>query len=110
MARYAVVLTPEPEAGGYSVNVPALPGCISQGDSFEDALANIREAIGVYLGVMLREGEALPEDVAPVVTAVDAEPLDVRRPSTEELATIEHAPAWDGRMWQSGALPQPAKP
>lgn len=39
----------EEEDGGYSVNVPALPGCFSQGDTFEEAVANIREAIELYL-------------------------------------------------------------
>lgn len=35
--------------GGYSVSVPSLPGCFSQGDNFEEAINNIREAIGLYL-------------------------------------------------------------
>ncbi len=35
--------------GGYSVQVPALPGCFSQGDTFEEAKANIIEAIHAYL-------------------------------------------------------------
>ena len=37
------------EEGGYTVTVPALPGCISEGDSREEALRNIREAIELYL-------------------------------------------------------------
>ena len=43
-----VVLEPSDE-GGYTVFVPALPGCISEGDSREEALGNIREAIGLHL-------------------------------------------------------------
>ena len=39
----------EEEDGGYSVNVPALPGCFSQGDTFEEAVKNIQEAIQLYL-------------------------------------------------------------
>lgn len=35
--------------GGYSVSVPFLPGCFSQGDSFEEAVKNIKEAINLYL-------------------------------------------------------------
>lgn len=35
--------------GGYSVSVPSLPGCFSQGDNFEEAAKNIKEAIGLYL-------------------------------------------------------------
>jgi predicted RNase H-like HicB family nuclease len=79
--------------------VPALPGCFGQGDTFEAALENIREAIGLQLGGMLRDGEAVPPDVTPIVTAVDAEPLAVEPPSDEQLAAIDRAPAWDGRAW-----------
>jgi predicted RNase H-like HicB family nuclease len=43
-----IVLEPSDE-GGYTVYVPALPGCISEGDTKEEALANIREAIKLYL-------------------------------------------------------------
>ena len=39
----------EPEKVGYSVTIPALPGCISQGDTFEEALGNIKEAAELYL-------------------------------------------------------------
>lgn len=37
------------EEGGYTVYVPSLPGCISEGDTKEEALANIREAIELYM-------------------------------------------------------------
>ncbi len=46
--RLRVVLEPSDE-GGYTVYVPSLPGCISEGDSREEALENIREAIELYL-------------------------------------------------------------
>jgi len=42
------VLVPS-EEGGYTVYVPSLPGCISEGDTREEALKNIREAIDLYL-------------------------------------------------------------
>ncbi len=45
---YTAVFQEEKE-GGYSVWVPELPGCASQGETFEEALANIREAIELYL-------------------------------------------------------------
>lgn len=41
----------ESEEGGYTVYVPTLPGCISEGDTKEEALANIKEAIELYLEV-----------------------------------------------------------
>jgi predicted RNase H-like HicB family nuclease len=46
--KLKVVLEPSGE-GGYTVYVPSLPGCISEGNSIENALANIKEAIGLYL-------------------------------------------------------------
>lgn len=46
--KLRVILEPSAE-GGYTVYVPALPGCISEGDSRDEALANIREAIDLYL-------------------------------------------------------------
>jgi len=46
--RFQVVLEPSDE-GGYTVFVPSLPGCISEGETIEDALANIQEAIELYL-------------------------------------------------------------
>lgn len=39
----------EEDDGGYSVSVPALPGCFSQGKTFENAMENTKEAIGLYL-------------------------------------------------------------
>ena len=46
--KLRVVLEPS-EEGGYTVYVPSLPGCISEGDTREEALVNIREAIELYL-------------------------------------------------------------
>ena len=43
-----IILEPS-EEGGYTAVVPALPGCISEGDTRDEALANIREAIALYL-------------------------------------------------------------
>jgi predicted RNase H-like HicB family nuclease len=43
-----VVIEPSDE-GGYTATVPALPGCISEGETREETLANIREAIRLYL-------------------------------------------------------------
>ena len=46
--RFKIVLEPSDE-GGFTVYVPSLPGCISEGDSIDEALANIREAVELYL-------------------------------------------------------------
>lgn len=63
--RLTVVLEPS-EEGGYTVYVPALPGCISEGETKEEALANIKEAIRLYLepvedDLMLDERAAVQE-------------------------------------------------
>jgi predicted RNase H-like HicB family nuclease len=46
--RFKIVLEPSDE-GGYTAYVPSLPGCISEGETVEEALTNIREAIELYL-------------------------------------------------------------
>jgi predicted RNase H-like HicB family nuclease len=48
--KLKVILHPEKE-GGYSVAVPAIPGCCSQGETVEEAMANIREALEGYIDV-----------------------------------------------------------
>lgn len=49
--KFKVVLEPQQE-GGYVAYVPALPGCFSQGETKEEALRNIKEAIELYLEVL----------------------------------------------------------
>ena len=44
-----MVVFEQSDEGGYTVYVPSLPGCISEGDNKEDAIANIKEAIELYL-------------------------------------------------------------
>jgi predicted RNase H-like HicB family nuclease len=71
MRRYVVVLTPEMDGSGYTVVVPALPGCITEGDTVEEALAMARDAIETYL-----EGEPAAEWRAPggvIVAEVDVD-------------------------------------
>jgi len=61
--RLRVVLKPDPEAGGYNVSCPALVGCHSQGDTIDEAIENIREAIEICLEVLNdRARSNSPED------------------------------------------------
>ncbi|MBD2353877.1 type II toxin-antitoxin system HicB family antitoxin [Tolypothrix sp. FACHB-123] len=46
--KFKVVLEPSDE-GGYTVYVPSLPGCLSEGETVDEALKNIQEAIELYL-------------------------------------------------------------
>jgi predicted RNase H-like HicB family nuclease len=57
--NYKVILEAQ-EEGGYTTYVPALPGCVSQGKTREDAIANIREAIDLYLESLRERKVALP--------------------------------------------------
>jgi predicted RNase H-like HicB family nuclease len=59
--RYTVLLEPEAD-GGFVVSVPALPGCISQGDTRAEALANIREAIALYIEDCRDSGDRVPTE------------------------------------------------
>lgn len=47
--RYLVVAIPDPDEQGYTVTVPALPGCITEGVTLAEAFANTRDAIAEYL-------------------------------------------------------------
>jgi predicted RNase H-like HicB family nuclease len=58
--KYKVVLEPQ-EEGGYTVYVPGLPGCVSQGETTEEAVSNIREAIELYLDSLKERGLPLPQ-------------------------------------------------
>lgn len=69
MSKFAVVIHPEP-AGGFWGEVPALPGCYSQGESVDELLVNLREAIAVTLEVMREEGRSPDPDVQVVELAV----------------------------------------
>ncbi|HEU65454.1 MAG TPA: type II toxin-antitoxin system HicB family antitoxin [Chloroflexi bacterium] len=52
------------EEGGYTVYVPSLPGCISEGDTEKEALANIKEAIELYIESLQADGEPIPSEEA----------------------------------------------
>ena len=72
MRRYTVVLEYDAEAPGYSVVVPALPGCTSQGETVEEALANAKEAIALHVACMEEDGEPIPDDTGVIVASVAA--------------------------------------
>lgn len=59
--KLKVVLEPSDE-GGFTIFVPSLPGCVSEGETRDEALANIREAIGLYL-------EPADDDIPPTENA-----------------------------------------
>ncbi|MEK7069079.1 MAG: type II toxin-antitoxin system HicB family antitoxin, partial [Patescibacteria group bacterium] len=68
---YSVVLTPA-EEGGYTVTVPSLPGCITEGDTLDEALANAKECIELTLDCLEAHGDPIPHEFAPAVMSVVA--------------------------------------
>lgn len=64
--KYTAIFEPAQE-GGYTVTVPVLPGCATQGETFEEAVYMIKDAIKLYLSVLKDEGEEIPQEKGDVV-------------------------------------------
>ncbi len=59
--NYRIVLKKEPK-GGYTVTVPALPGCITYGEDVEEAISMAEEVIELYIEELQSRGEEIPDD------------------------------------------------
>lgn len=74
---YTVLIIPgESDEGGYWVKVPTLPGCVTQGETVEEALANSKEAIEAYILSLKDRGLEIPEegiDTAGLISTVSVE-------------------------------------
>ena len=69
--NYTAVFELDQKVGGYAVSIPNLPGCLSEGDTFEEALKNIKEAAGLYLEVMKKKKTKMfQEDLGVIVTPI----------------------------------------
>lgn len=64
--KYTVIFEPA-EEGGYTVSVPTLPGCVSEGDSFEEAVKMIKDAMKGYLAVLKKEKLEIPKAETDIV-------------------------------------------
>ncbi len=67
--RYKIILEKD-EEGGYSVYVPALKGCFTQGETFEEAIENAREAIEGFIETLKAHNQPIPKDEELVFTEV----------------------------------------
>ena len=63
--EYTVLFTPDEESGGFTVTVPALPGCVTDGNTVRSAKAHAKEAIQLYIDTLIERGFPVPEDVEP---------------------------------------------
>ena len=61
LLSYRIMLKKEPE-GGYTVMVPSLPGCITYGDTVEEAIEMGKEAIELYIESLRAHGDEIPTD------------------------------------------------
>ncbi len=66
MAKYTIILEPNYPEKGYTVRVPALPGCITYGHTKDEAMKRAKEAIGGFIEGLEKAGEPVPEEVTPV--------------------------------------------
>jgi len=71
--KYNVVFYPEPE-GGFTVVVPALPGCITYGKDLKEAKKMVLDAIEGYVASLSKHGEEIPTDETSFITSVDIKP------------------------------------
>ncbi len=68
---YTVILQREPD-GGFVAVVPALPGCVSQGDTRSEALTNIREAMSLYLEDCIESGDPIPTEAGREIVELES--------------------------------------
>ena len=75
--RYTAIFEPA-EEGGYVVSVPALPGCFTEGDTLEEAMYMVKDAISGYIASLKKHGDPIPEESGPSLVSV----IDIPVPAT----------------------------
>lgn len=72
MRKYTIILDPDLEEGGYTVTVPVLPGCVTQGETVEQCIGRAHEAIVGYIKSLEAAGEPVPvEKERPQAITID---------------------------------------
>ena len=71
MKQLTLPIIIEADADGYFVSCPALQGCYSQGDTYEDAVENIKDAIRLHIQDRLADGDEIPEHVSVSLSTVE---------------------------------------
>lgn len=67
--KYSIVLEPDDEGRGFTVRVPALPGCITEGATREESIANAKEAIEGFIEGLVKSGDPVPGEMQPAEIA-----------------------------------------
>ena len=71
MRHLTLPIVVEGDAGGYFVSCPSLQGCYSQGETYEEAVDNIKDAIRLHIEDRLVDGEEIPEHVSVSLSTVE---------------------------------------
>ena len=71
MTQLTLPIVIEADADGYFVSCPSLQGCYSQGESYEDAVENIKDAIRLHIEDRLADGEEIPSDTSVSLSMVE---------------------------------------
>ncbi|WP_319578177.1 type II toxin-antitoxin system HicB family antitoxin [uncultured Methanospirillum sp.] len=74
MQEYTIIIHPA-EEGGFWVEVPTLPGCFSQGESIEEAMRNVKEAIDLHIECLKEENEPVPIENDLIISRVQVNPV-----------------------------------
>jgi predicted RNase H-like HicB family nuclease len=77
--RHYTAIIESGETPGYGVFFPDLPGCVSAGDSVQEAALNAEEALSLHVELMLESGEELPDPTPPDQIEADPEVSEVAR-------------------------------
>lgn len=72
LLKYTVIYTTEPE-GGFTVTVPALPGCVTYGQDLNEAKKMAKDAISLYLESLKKHKEAIPAEADSFISSIDLE-------------------------------------
>ena len=64
--EYTIILERDDEGQGFTVLVPTLPGCVTQGRTREEAIERAKEAIAAYIESLEADGEPVPRETQPV--------------------------------------------
>ena len=72
--QYTAIFEPDEKEGGFTVTIPTLPGCISEGGTFEEAAKNIKEAASLYIEVMEKNKTEIPLETRGAVIA----PIEIK--------------------------------
>jgi predicted RNase H-like HicB family nuclease len=71
MAQLTLPIVVESDADGYYVSCPALQGCYSQGESYEEAVENIKDAIRLHIEDRIADGEEMPRNVIVSLSTIE---------------------------------------